>query len=317
MDLGDWWNWGNNELAVDPVNPWTNFQPGGAGGELPTQYTGDLPIAGDYSGTSIYGQNPSMSDLYSQYQLSGQSPMDFMRTLTGMPNMPNLPPGTQQLLRALTQQGGAGRNPFASTQGGAGQNPLASLLGLIPAVQGLTAQNRGTPGALDPASMNAWFQSIMQQSMGPQAGYGRAQQNLQDQVRSSESARGLAMSPFASGIENKAMSDFNIDWANSSLNRGTSGLGAVAGAMYPQNQAFQQNRAFQTQQQQGGFQDLANILFGGSGSPGTGVANGGQSPINWLMNQFTTPSGPRDTNASWGFGQNSQQDAMGGVPVGY
>lgn len=56
--------------------------------------------------------------------------------------------------------------------------------------------------------------------------YSRTSQQLQDQVRAGEAARGIAMSPYGAGVENKAMSDFNIDWQNNQLGRQTQGLGA-------------------------------------------------------------------------------------------
>ena len=37
--------------------------------------------------------------------------------------------------------------------------------------------------------------------------------------RMTRTARGLGMSPYGAGVENKALSDFNIDWQNQQLQR--------------------------------------------------------------------------------------------------
>jgi hypothetical protein len=69
---------------------------------------------------------------------------------------------------------------------------------------------------------------IMQAGFDPQnALYDRTQHQLLEQTRAGQAARGLGMSPFGAGLENKAMSDFNIDWQNNLLQRMTqAGQGA-------------------------------------------------------------------------------------------
>jgi hypothetical protein len=75
--------------------------------------------------------------------------------------------------------------------------------------------------------------SILNAGFDPQqALYGRTQHQLQEQTRASEAARGLGNSPFGAGLENKAMSDFNIDWQNNLLSRmatGAQGAGSLLG----------------------------------------------------------------------------------------
>lgn len=56
--------------------------------------------------------------------------------------------------------------------------------------------------------------------------YDRTAQQLQDQVRVGQAARGTTMSPYGAGQEGKTMSDFNIDWQNQQLGRQTQALGA-------------------------------------------------------------------------------------------
>ncbi len=68
--------------------------------------------------------------------------------------------------------------------------------------------------------------------------YARTQQQLQDQVRAGEAARGIQSSPYGAGVENKAMSDFNIDWQNQQLQRQLQGLQG-AGSAFGQGAGLQ------------------------------------------------------------------------------
>lgn len=60
--------------------------------------------------------------------------------------------------------------------------------------------------------------------------YNRTAQQLQDQTRVGEAQRGIAMSTYGAGLENQAMSNFNIDWQNNQLGRQTQALGAFGQA---------------------------------------------------------------------------------------
>lgn len=84
-------------------------------------------------------------------------------------------------------------------------------------------------------SMLPWAQQVLNTGFDPQhALYNRTQQQLTDQIRAGESARGIAMSPYGAGVENKGMSDFNIDWQNQQLQRQNT---AAQGAGYLTNSA--------------------------------------------------------------------------------
>ena len=66
---------------------------------------------------------------------------------------------------------------------------------------------------------------LWQTAQDPQSAlYQRAAQQVQDQARASSTSRGLGMTPYAAGLENQAMSNFNIDWQNQQLARMLSGL---------------------------------------------------------------------------------------------
>lgn len=86
-------------------------------------------------------------------------------------------------------------------------------------------------------SMSPYVTQLFQQGMDPQnALYGRTAQQLTDQVRAGESARGIGMTPYGAGVENKAMSDFNIDWQNNQLQRGATAASAGGGLANTINQ---------------------------------------------------------------------------------
>lgn len=71
-------------------------------------------------------------------------------------------------------------------------------------------------------SLVPYAQQIMQTGFDPQnALHDRTQQQLQDQVRVGQSVRGIATTPYGAGMENQAMSNFDIDWQNNQLNRQT------------------------------------------------------------------------------------------------
>lgn len=85
------------------------------------------------------------------------------------------------------------------------------------------------------ANLLPYSQSILNTGFDPQnALYDRTAQQLTDQTRAGLSARGLGMSPYGAGVENKALSDFNIDWQNNLLNRQNT---AAQGAGYLTNSA--------------------------------------------------------------------------------
>lgn len=100
------------------------------------------------------------------------------------------------------------------------------------------------PGTVDNSGALKYGQQIMTTAMDPQnALYDRSKQQMTDQVRASLAARGLDMSGAGAGIENQALSNFNIDWQNNLLNRQVAGAGAYTGltglAQNIANQGFQ------------------------------------------------------------------------------
>lgn len=86
-------------------------------------------------------------------------------------------------------------------------------IGLAPQLMGAAQQGLG------------YANQTMQQAQDPQnALYNRTLQQLQDQVRTSNAARGIDSSGYGAGLENQALSNFNIDWQGQALNRSLAGL---------------------------------------------------------------------------------------------
>lgn len=184
--------------------------------------------------------------------------------------------------------GGASGTPGAGGSGGGGlMDLLGPLLGGGAGIYGLTQGNRMSNPALTGQQqdlINAGNQTY-QTALDPrQELYGRTQQQLQDQTRSSDSARGVAMSPYSAGVENRAMSDFNIDWQNAQLGRQVAGVGAMTGANNASTGIGQlglQNRQFGANQNTANLTALLTALRGG------GAAGGGLSGIgSYLTNLF-------------------------------
>jgi len=72
---------------------------------------------------------------------------------------------------------------------------------------------------------------LMQTALDPRnALYDRTQQQLTDQVRAGQAARGIGVSGEGASEENQAMSNFNIDWQNQQLTRQLQGVQGMSQA---------------------------------------------------------------------------------------
>lgn len=121
-------------------------------------------------------------------------------------------------------------NPYASTYQ-AGSNAIA------PTAWGVGGQQVGAGSDLinSGQSMLPYAQSILNTGFDPQSAlYARTLQQTTDQTRAAQAARGIQTSPYGAGVENTALSNFNIDWQNQQLNRQNT---AAQGAGYLTNSA--------------------------------------------------------------------------------
>lgn len=292
---------------------------GGLGMDEYSQFLQSIGI--DPASTQFSGGTLSNADIMSQI-MGGSGGL-------GLPNLPNLPPGTSQILQSILGAAGGG-----GTQGGiagGGANPagglnLGSLLPLLGVGSGLNTM-LNQKSAVDPNLINAIGQAGQQTyltALDPQqALYNRTLQQVQDQSRAADSARGLAMSPYSAGLENQATRDFNIDWQNQQLQRQIQALQGFSGAGNVAANAGIANNAQAFMQNQVGLNNLTtglNGLFGTGAGTGTGSQAGGtgagaqsQNPIGaWLNQAFNGFLGGQNTSPSYNtFDPSSSYNAQG------
>jgi hypothetical protein len=175
-------------------------------------------LAGIFGGSPA--QNTQMPNMFQMPNMGGAAggAYNMAQTIGGMPNIPGqlFPQFEQSAGNILNNPGAGGMLQGAQGAANMGAQGAGTNFGL-----GQFLSGAGT-------SMVPYAGQIMQQGFDPQqALYGRTQQQLQEQTRASEAARGLGNSPFGAGIENKAMSDFNIDWQNNQLQREATAGGAA------------------------------------------------------------------------------------------
>jgi hypothetical protein len=120
--------------------------------------------------------------------------------------------------------GGGGTNPAAGNTQAFGQaigtvgTGLTDWFGQLKG-EDLTAMNQ----------LNPDITQMLGQAFDPQqALYNRTLQQVTDQTRSGEVARGVGDTPYGAAVEGNALSNFNIDWQNNELSRMESGLGSAA-----------------------------------------------------------------------------------------
>jgi hypothetical protein len=147
--------------------------------------------------------------------------------------------------------------------------------------------------------------TIANTAFDPQSAlYSRTAQQLQDQTRAAQGARGIATTPFGAGLESQAMSDFNINWQNQQLQRQLAG-GQAAGQLYGQGAALQAGAPGQYLTASGmpyaTSQGIGQAQLGTLGALGQFGAAGGQQaqqPISDYMNYL-----------QWATGQAGQSNA--------
>lgn len=162
----------------------------------------------------------------SNYQPGGQAQADS-GVLGGIGNLsqynmwPSLIPQAQQITNnTVNNPYGASFMTGAQTASGMGQNAATNAYGQGNNMFGMAGSIANT--AFDPQS----------------ALYARTAQQLQDQTRAGQAARGIATTPYGAGLEDQAMRNFNIDWQNQQLQRQIQG-GQAAGGLTAQGVGMQ------------------------------------------------------------------------------
>lgn len=189
-------------------------------------------IAGLVSaGVGLYGalsSNPTANNVNvpQPWVMPGmtQAADNAMSGIMGLPGQ-GLPPELLQQFQNISQS--LYNNPYAQQyQQGAnaaaplGQNAAQSAYGL-----GQNLQQQGQ-------SLVPYASQIEQTAFDPQnALYARTLQQVQDQTRSGQAARGVATTPYGAEGEADQLRKFNIDWQNQQLQRQGYGAQAAGGLL--------------------------------------------------------------------------------------
>lgn len=146
--------------------------------------------------------------------------------------------------------------PQATAGYGYAKDLLDKTLGLIPQYMQGGAQAQSIMNDARAKGQQAWDQSqnlinslvgtdsayakqVLGLGMDPQHDlYNRTLQQVREQSAAQAAQSGLAGSPFAAGLANDAMRNFNIDWQNTALDRATKALGAYDSSMGANASAF-------------------------------------------------------------------------------
>lgn len=176
-------------------------------------------IGGALGGALGGGSNPSAPGTAGTVYKPTQQPWADQQVVGQMKqSLANNPiatvtPQLQTLLQSIFQ------NPY-----GTGAQTASSTAGT--ALQGVGQNEIANSQALQGAAGTA-----LQTAFDPQSAlYQRTLNQLQQQVRAGEAGRGITMSPYGAGLENQALSNFNIDWQNQQLARMLQGLQGAGNA---------------------------------------------------------------------------------------
>jgi hypothetical protein len=170
-----------------------------------------------------------MNSFASSVPLPAQQPMAigpaWGSASTGIQNLQNTFGGLGGSVLPQAQQTASNlsNNPYSGLfQTGAN---AAAPLGAAGATAGFNT-GAGLTGA--GMSLVPYAQNIMDTGFDPQSQlYARTAQQVADQARAGEAARGINMTPYGAGLENDAMRNFNIDWQNQQLGRQATAAGAA------------------------------------------------------------------------------------------
>lgn len=214
---------------------------GAVGGSLVSNLLGpDVPSGSQYSqgGMPFYqptwqaGADKAWQDLFKQAQTYAQN-----ATAGTIPDYRK----SYYALQGINYQ------PFLQASQQAGQQ-YGNLANLAQQQAGIYGGQAGLAG-LEQQNLYGAGNQLWQTALDPQSAlYNRTVQQLQDQVRSGQAARGLGTSAVGGAEENQALSNFNIDWQNQQLARqlqGLQGMDAASRAGGAQGQLVGANLAGQ------------------------------------------------------------------------
>lgn len=124
---------------------------------------------------------------------------------------------------------------YSKVQGFGGQPNYAAMQysRAMPAFQGVFDAQPGTARGQTMADwgqgMGGYGAEALKTGFDPQNElYGRTAHRLGQQVRAGQAARGIEMTPYGAALEDQAMADFNMDWADRSLGRQQTGANTAS-----------------------------------------------------------------------------------------
>lgn len=228
---------GTNQNIYNTVNPYNNQL-------LNSQFNNPFNTAA--TDIAAWGQNQYLNNAQ---QLQGNQPKawDYANQQYQNANQQN----------ALYQQGLGNVQKSVSGLYGQADKSNQTYNDLIKYQQGQLPRIQQSQGNLYGSG-----DTVLNTAFDPQnALYNRTQQQLTDQSRAGQYARGIQQTPYGAALENSANQNFNIDWQNQQLARQSQGLQAAQGAYgsaqglgnsYTQNVGGLQNAQNQ------GYSDLTN-----------------------------------------------------------
>lgn len=181
-----------------------------------------LGIAGALGGSDTASNVPMPPQFQMPHMFSSAD-----RAFQGILNLPgqDIPgqyaPQFNQIAQSLVN------NPYAQMfqQGANNISPVGQgvSLGAIGAGQNFSQAGQSTI---------PYASSILNTAFDPQSAlYQRTQQQLVDQTRAGQAARGVATTPYGAAGESDALRKFDIDWQNAQLGRQATGLGAATSGL--------------------------------------------------------------------------------------
>lgn len=187
---------------------------------------------------------------------------------------------------------------------------LSSAEGAIPGIQGrmnnfgdeltgMAGRFTGREGALTGAGESVWNTALDPEG----ALRDRTQQRVVDASRAATSARGIGMGGESAGLEDQAVSNFNLDWNDRQLGREVSGAQALTGtsdAAGRQAQGAEGAYTGATNFYQNAYQLPFNLASTYGSAMGTSVYN----PMNALGGNLAQYMGLGQSASQAAFGQN-------------
>jgi len=251
-----------------------------------TQAAINDPNAAQYQGAANFASNLGMNTALANYgtggniQNIGQGQVGTGQGLGGLANVAANPGGS-----VFPMAGAAGNmansiynmgSNLAPVAGGAfGAAPWFMNQGNAAAAQAQPLFNQSGQAFGAGASILPYMNPVLASGFDPQnALYNRTAQQVQDQTRAAEAARGVATTPYGAGVEGQTMSNFNIDWQNQQLARQAQAAGAASGILGAGMGAF--GTGGQLAGQGGNLMNTAGGLYG----QGVGALNTGANIMN-------------------------------------